>query len=131
MVKNAIQPSVLRITPSVQSLEFELGAVEKELDEILAPARLLDAELGRIRSAIERGKALSLSDPAEFEKQGGSGLLNQLESALSAKLAYQGKLRVEIQNLQEPLQFNWTEGVLERRRIGFVTLRKLAGDSSD
>jgi len=37
----------------------------RSIDEIEAPLRILEAEIGQIRATIERGKALSVSDHDE------------------------------------------------------------------
>jgi hypothetical protein len=107
MLKNAIQPSVLQDVPvakTAKQFQIELKDVERQLDEIEAPLRLLEAEIAQIRATIERGKALSISDHADFLKQGGDLLLAELQTILSSKLSYCDSLRAETHNLQEPLQ---------------------------
>jgi hypothetical protein len=103
MLKNAIQSSVLQAVSSAKP-QIELDALEKHLDELSAPLRLLEAEISQIRSAIERGKLRSVSDPADFNKQGGDGLLADLEAILLVKIPYLEILKAETQNLQQPLQ---------------------------
>jgi uncharacterized protein YsxB (DUF464 family) len=107
MLKNAIQPSVLQDVPvakTTKQFQIELKDVERQLDELSAPVRFLEAEIGQIRATIERGKALSISDHADFLKQGGDLLIAELSTILEGKLSYCDSLRTETQNLQEPLQ---------------------------
>jgi hypothetical protein len=107
MLENAIQSSVLQAASSARvakDYQIELEAIEKQFDELSAPVRLLEAEIAQIRSAIERGKLCSVSDPADFMKQGGDGLIADLETILSMKMPQLETLRAETQNLQEPLQ---------------------------
>ena len=107
MLKNAIQPSVLQDVPvakTTKQFQIELKDVDRQIDEIEAPLRLLEAEIGQIRATIERGKALSVSDHADFLKQGGDLLLAELATILEGKLSYLTELAAETQNLQEPLQ---------------------------
>ena len=107
MLKNAIQSSVLQDVPvakTAKQFQIELKDVERQLDEIEAPFRLLEAEIGQIRATIERGKALSVSDHADFLKQGGDLLITELSTILENKISYLESLRLETQNLQEPLQ---------------------------
>ena len=49
----------------------------------------------RIRATIERGKALSVSDHADFLKQGGDLLIAELSTILEGKLSYLDNLRAE------------------------------------
>ena len=107
MLKNAIQSSVLQAAPvakTAKQFQIELKDVERQLDEIEAPLRFLEAEIGQIRATIERGRALSVSDHADFLKQGGDLLIAELSTILESKVSYLETLRVETQNLQEPLQ---------------------------
>jgi hypothetical protein len=107
MLKNAIQSSVLQAAPvakTTKQFQIELKDVERQLDEIEAPLRFLEAEIGQIRATIERGKALSVSDHADFLKQGGDLLIAELQTILSSKLSYLDTLTAETENLQEPLQ---------------------------
>jgi uncharacterized protein YsxB (DUF464 family) len=107
MLKNAIQSSVLQDVPvakATKQFQIELKDVERQLDEIEAPLRLLEAEIGQIRATIERGNALSVSDHADFLKQGGDLLVAELSTILESKLSYLETLKAETQNLQEPLQ---------------------------
>jgi hypothetical protein len=107
MLKNAIQPSVLQAVSREKALkdyQIELEAIEKELNELSAPVRLLEAEIAQIRSAIERGKLRSVSDPADFMKQGGDSLVVELEAILLVKIPELENIRADTQNLQEPLQ---------------------------
>lgn len=69
-----------------------------------APVRELEDEIQKIEGAIERGKALSVSDHAEFASQGGDRLIAELSVILGNKLSYLETLTAETQNLQEPLQ---------------------------
>ena len=89
---------------TIRQYRAELDAVERQTTETEAPVRELEDEIQKIEGAIERGKALSISDPAEFALQDGDSLLNELQSILSSKLAYLDEVRADIQNLQEPLQ---------------------------
>ena len=121
MLKNAIQPSVLQATSSARvakDYQIELEAVEKQLDELSAPVRLLEAEISQIRSAIERGKLRSVSDPDDFHKQGGDSLIAELEAILLVKLPQLETLRVKTRNLQEPLQITKSNllALLARKR---------------
>jgi hypothetical protein len=107
MLKNAIQSSVLQAAPvakTAKQFQIELADVDRRLSEIEAPLRLLEAEIGQIRATIERGKALSVSDHADFLKQGGDLLIAELQEILTSKLSYLETLRMETQILQEPLQ---------------------------
>jgi len=105
MLKNAIQSSVLQDVPvakTAKELQIELKEVERQLDEIEAPLRFLEAEIGQIRATIARGKALSVSDHADFLKQGGDLLIAELSTILENKLSYLETLTAETQNLQDP-----------------------------
>jgi uncharacterized protein YsxB (DUF464 family) len=107
MLKNAIQSSVLQGVPvakTAKEFQIELKEVERHLDELSAPVRLLEAEIAQIRATIARGKALSVSDHADFLKQGGDLLIAELSAILESKLSYLETLAAETQNLQEPLQ---------------------------
>ena len=89
---------------TVRQCRADLDAIERQITETEAPVRELEKEIKKIEGAIERGQALSVSDPAEFVSQGGDSLLNELQSILSSKLAYLDDLCADTQNLQEPLQ---------------------------
>jgi len=89
---------------TIRQCRADLDAIERQITETEEPVRELEDEIRKIEGAIERGKALSVSDPAEFASQGGDSLLNELRSILLSKLAYLDEVRAEIQNLQEPLQ---------------------------
>jgi hypothetical protein len=107
MLKNAIQSSVLQAAPRGKTLkdyQNELEAVERQIDELWAPVRLLEAEIGQIRAAMARGESLSVSDHAEFLEQGGDRLIAELSTILENKLSYCDSLAADTQNLQEPLQ---------------------------
>jgi prefoldin subunit 5 len=107
MLKDAIQSSVLQdvlVAKTTKQFQIELKDVDRQIDEIEAPLCLLEAEIGQIRATIERGKALSVSDHADFLKQGGDLLIAELQEILASKLSYLDDLRAETQNLQEPLQ---------------------------
>ena len=107
MLENAIQPSVLQAVlreKTLKDCQIELEAVERQIDELWAPVRHLEAEIAQIRSAMARGKALSVSDHAEFLEQGGDRLIAELSAILENKLTYLENLTATTQNLQEPLQ---------------------------
>jgi hypothetical protein len=107
MLKNAIQSSVLQDVPvakTAKQFQIELADIERQLDELSAPVRILEAEIAQIRATIERGRALSISDHADFLKQGGDLLIVELSTILEGKLSYLENLSIETQNLQEPLQ---------------------------
>jgi hypothetical protein len=107
MLENAIQPSVLQAVlreKTLKDCQIELEAVERQIDELWAPVRHLEAEIAQIRSAMARGKVLSVSDHAEFLEQGGDRLIAELSAILENKLSYLEKLAADTQNLQQPLQ---------------------------
>ena len=107
MLENAIQPSVLQAVlreKTLKDCQIELEAVERQIDELWAPVRNLEAEIAQIRSAMARGKVLSISDHVDFLKQGGDLLIAELSTILESKLSYLESLRLETQNLQQPLQ---------------------------
>ncbi len=82
----------------------DLDAVERAIDEVAAPVAAAEAEILKIKQAIERGNALKNSDFAQFSEQGGENLILQLSKTLEAKLLHIEGLRAEIENLQQPLQ---------------------------
>jgi hypothetical protein len=82
----------------------DLDAVERAICEVAAPVAAAEAEISKIRQAIERGNALKKSDFAKFLEQGGENLIFELERILPEKLLNLEKLRAEIANLQQPLQ---------------------------
>jgi uncharacterized membrane-anchored protein YhcB (DUF1043 family) len=89
---------------SVRQCRADLDAIEGQIEEISAPAKVAEAEIGKIRGAIERGMRLRDDNYAEFIEQGGDKLIAELQTVLSAKISYLDNLRADIQNLQEPLQ---------------------------
>ncbi len=101
-----------------KSVEDELMAIEKRIDELSAPIMVLEAEIAQIRSAIERGKALAVSDHAEFLEQGGNRLIAEISAILKDKLISLETLRAETRNLQQPLQITKSNllALLVRRR---------------
>jgi len=126
MLENAIQPSVLQAVlreKTLKDCQIELEAVERQIDELWAPVRHLEAEIAQIRSAMARGKALSVSDNTEFLDQGGDRLIAELSTILENKLSYLESLRLNTQNLQEPLQItksNLLALLAEKREKSFI-----------
>jgi hypothetical protein len=107
MLENAIQPSVLQAVireKTLKDCQIELEALERQIDELWAPVRHLEAEIAQIQSAMARGQALSFSDHADFLKEGGDRLIAELSAILKNKLAYLESLAADTHNLQEPLQ---------------------------
>jgi hypothetical protein len=107
MFEIAIQPGAVRAAlakKTARNFQAELDDIERQIAETNAPAEAVEAEIGRIRAALERGRSLSASDPAEFVKQGGDNLLAELSDVLERKLLHLETIRREISNLQEPLQ---------------------------
>jgi len=92
------------VAKTAKQFQIELADIERQLDELSAPVRILEAEIAQIRATIERGRALSISDHADFLKQGGDLLIVELSTILEGKLSYLENLSIETQNLQEPLQ---------------------------
>jgi hypothetical protein len=89
---------------TIEQCRADLDAVEKQLGEMEAPVRELEAEIEQIKATLERGAKLKVSDPADFIKQGGDVLVTDLEVILSMKIPQLETLRIETQNLQQPLQ---------------------------
>ena len=89
---------------SVNQCRVDLNAIEGRIEEIGAPARALDMEIVKIRSAIERGMAMRNANYPGFIEAGGDKLISELQNVLSAKIPYAEKLATEIKNLQQPLQ---------------------------
>ncbi|HVM77185.1 MAG TPA: hypothetical protein VMU07_03480 [Candidatus Paceibacterota bacterium] len=99
-----LKTGAFSVPDTVRQCRADLDAIERQIEEISAPAKVAEAEIGKIRSAIERGMSLRDSNYAEFIEQGGDKLIAELQTVLSAKISYLDNLRAEIQNLQEPLQ---------------------------
>jgi hypothetical protein len=89
---------------TARNFQAELDDVERQIAETNAPAEAVEAEIGRIKAALGRGKSLSASDHAEFVKQGGDNLIAELSDVLERKLSHLETIRREISNLQQPLQ---------------------------
>jgi len=43
-----------------------LASIERQIEESEAPVRELEAEIENIRKAMDRGKALAVSDPTDL-----------------------------------------------------------------
>jgi len=107
MLKNAIQSSVLQAAPvakTAKQFQIELKDVERQIDELWTPVRVLEAEIAQIWAAMARGESLSISDHTDFLKEGGDRLIAELSAILENKVSYLETLTAETQNLQEPLQ---------------------------
>src|ERR1700679_1647718 len=99
-----VKTELLPAADSVKQCRIELASIERQIEESEAPARELEAEIENIRKAMDRGKALAVSDPIDFVKQGGDLLIAELSAILENRLSYLADLRTDIANLQEPLQ---------------------------
>ena len=59
----------------------DLDAVERAISEVAVPVAVAEAEILKIRQAIERGNALKTADFAQFLEQGGEKLIVELEKS--------------------------------------------------
>ena len=99
-----VKSESLFVADSMKQCRADLDAIEGQINEMDAPVAALEKEILKVRGAIERGAMLKNSNYGEFLEQGGEKLIAELQAILSGKLSYLEKVKIEISNLQEPLQ---------------------------
>src|SRR5579872_7392831 len=88
-----LKTGAFSVPDTVRQCRADLDAIERQIEEISAPAKVAEAEIGKIRGAIERGMRLRDDNYAEFIEQGGDKLIAELQTVLSAKISYLENLR--------------------------------------